>query len=73
MKYAVIIERDPETQSVAAYSPDAEVYVVRDASTSDDEMLSAFKESLAAWLEAMLRDGLPIPEPRHRAAMVDAA
>lgn len=39
---------------------------------SDDEMLLAFTESLRLWLESMARDGLPVPEPRHRTAMVHA-
>ena len=72
MEYAVIIERDPESDSVDAYSPDVAVYVVRDASFTDDEMIAEFKSTLETYVESMRQDGLPLPERRHTVAMVSA-
>ena len=72
MEYAVIIERELGSESVCAYSPDVDVYVVRDAALSDDDMLVAFKDALSTYVEAMRKDCLPLPEPRHRVAMVQA-
>lgn len=72
MEYAVLIEREPGARTVGAYSPDIDVTVIRDASTTDDEILAAFKEALAFHLKVLRDDGLPIPPARHRAAMVAA-
>ena len=72
MKYAVIIERDPETGTVGASSPDLEdVFIVGSPGDSDDEMLAQFRSSAEAYLGYLREHGHPIPEPRHHVAMID--
>lgn len=73
LQYAVLIEREEGAPTVGAYSPDVSVYVVRDASATDDEMIAAFKEALKTYVESMRQDGKTLPPARHRAAMVEAA
>jgi len=72
MEYVVLIEREPGAPTIGAYSPDVNVTVVRDASVSDEELLAAFKDALEFHLQVLRDDGLPLPEPHHRAAMVSA-
>jgi len=74
MEYAVIIEREPGSDSVSVYSPDDDinVYIVRDARMTDDELLADFKQGLELLFETLLEDGQPIPAPRCRVAMVMA-
>lgn len=72
MKYAVIIERDPETGTVGASSPDLEdVFIVGSPGDTDEEMLAQFRTSAEAYLAYLREHGHPIPEPRHHAATID--
>jgi predicted RNase H-like HicB family nuclease len=72
MKYAVIIERDPETGSVGASSPDLEdVFIVGSAGDSDEEMLAQFRSSAEAYLAYLREHGHPIPVPRHHVEMIE--
>jgi hypothetical protein len=70
MEYVVLIEREPGASTVGAYSPDVNVTVVRDASVSDGDLLAAFKDALDFHIQALKDDGLPLPKPHHRVAMV---
>ena len=72
MEYAVLIEREPGAPTIAASSPDVNVTVIRDASVSDEQLLADFRDALAFHLECLRDDGLPIPEPHDRVAMVSA-
>jgi hypothetical protein len=72
LKYAVVIERDPDTGAVGATSPDVEwVYYVGDPSESDEQMLVHFQETLVTYFSYLRDKGEPIPQPRHFAAMVE--
>ncbi len=74
MQYAVIIEREPGSDSVSVYSPDDDinVYLVRDAHLTDDELIADFKEALDLLFETLRDEGLPVPAPQYRVAMVTA-
>lgn len=74
MKYAVVIERDPDTGAVTATSPDIEwVYYVGDPSDSDEQLFAQFKETLETYFSYLRDKGDPIPQPCHRVGMVEAA
>ena len=74
VKYAVVIERDPDTGAVGASSPDVEwVYYVGDPSETDEQMLAKFKDTLEFYFSYLRDEGEPIPQPSHYAGMVETA
>jgi hypothetical protein len=74
MEYAVIIDRAPDAPTVGAYSadPNLDVCVIRDASISDDDLISDFQDVLRAHLDMLVADGLPVPQPLYKVVTVAA-
>lgn len=73
VEFPVIIEREPGAPTVGAYSPDVEVYVVRDATVGDDDLIAAYGEALRDFIQGLRDEGLPLPTPYHRVVVVEAA
>jgi hypothetical protein len=48
----ITIEREPDAPTIAAYSEEPSITVVRDASVSDKELLLAYAEALEDCLAA---------------------
>mgnify|MGYP000907640193 CR=1 FL=1 len=66
-QYLVVIEQGSE--SFGAYVPDLPGCVT--TGTSPDEALQLMREAIALHIEAMARDGQPVPAPTSRGAVVD--
>jgi len=66
-QYLVVIEQSP--QGFGAYVPDLPGCVT--AGGSQDEVLQLIREAIEMHIEAMLKDGEPVPAPASRAALVD--
>ena len=65
MKYTVVIERTPN--NYAAYVPDLPGCVA-----TQEEVLEQIREAIDLYIEGLLEDGEPVPEPQTNAAMVEA-
>ena len=66
MRYAVIIEKGPE--SYGAYVPDLPGCVA--AADTRDEVLVLIQEAMELHVEGLKKAGLPIPEPSSAGIMV---
>jgi predicted RNase H-like HicB family nuclease len=75
MDYTIIIEREPGSSTCGAYAadPDINVYVVRDASATDEELIVACKDGIELLFETLREKGLPIPQPHCRGVTVAVA
>jgi predicted RNase H-like HicB family nuclease len=71
MKYAVIVEKDPETGSYGAYAPDLPGCGA--AADSWDEVLELIREAIQFHIEALREDGLPVPEPVTQVEYIETA
>ena len=60
MKYAVVIERGPN--SYGAYVPDLPGCVA--AASTRDEVYALIREAVQMYIEALEEEGLPFPEPQ---------
>jgi predicted RNase H-like HicB family nuclease len=69
MRYAVIIEKGPE--SYGAYVPDLPGCVA--AAQTREELISLIQEAIELHIEALKRDGLPVPAPSSAVEFVDVA
>jgi hypothetical protein len=71
---AVVIDREPGAPTVGAFAadPNIGVNVIRDASVSDRELLEAFRSAFDFYIEVLLEEGLPVPEPPYEVAVVAA-
>jgi len=69
MRYAVVIERGEE--SYGAYVPD--LPGVMSVGDSEEEAIANVRQAIALHLEGLRQAGDPVPEPRTRVAVVDAA
>jgi predicted RNase H-like HicB family nuclease len=67
MKYLIILE--PTDTGFSAYSPDLEGCVA--AGEDRDETIALMQEAISFHLEGLVAEGLPIPEPRSEAALVE--
>ena len=67
MKYAVIIEKG--STSYGAYVPDLPGCVA--AAETREEVDTLIREAIQLYLEALQKDGLPVPEP-HSYELVEA-
>ncbi len=66
-QYLVVIEQSP--QGFGAYVPDLPGCVT--AGASQDEVLQLIREAIEMHIEAMLKDGEPVPAPASRGALVE--
>lgn len=69
MKYTIVIEEGPE--SFGAYVPDLPGCVAVGATRAEASAL--IREAIAGHLELMREEGLPIPEPRSTAELLEVA
>ena len=69
MRYAVIIEKGPESDG--AYVPDLPGCVA--AADTRDEVLVLIQEAMELHVEGLKEAGLPIPEPSSAVEFVDVA
>ena len=69
MRYAVIVEKGPE--SYGAHVPDLPGCVA--AGESREEVMSLIQEAMAFHIEGLKRDGLPVPPPSSAVEFVDVA
>ena len=70
MRYAIIIEHDPETGSYGAYAPDLPGCGA--AADTHAEVVQLIQEAIEFHLEGLREDGLPVPEPSTTVEYVDA-
>ncbi len=70
MRYAIIIEHDPQTGSYGAYAPDLPGCGA--AAESLDEIKVLIQEAIHFHLEGLVESGLPVPEPSTIVEYVDA-
>jgi predicted RNase H-like HicB family nuclease len=68
-QYLVVIEQSP--QGFGAYVPDLPGCVTTGA--SQDEVLQLIREAIGMHIEAMLKDGEPVPAPASRGALVEVS
>lgn len=68
MSYLVVIERGDT--SFGAYVPDLPGCMA--VGDTEDEALSLVREAIALHVDALKERGLPIPEPRSHAELVEA-
>ena len=69
MRYAVIIEKGPE--SYGAYVPDLPGCVA--AGDTRDEVMSLIQEAMEFHIEGLKREGAPVPPPSSAVEFVDIA
>ena len=69
MRYAVIIEKGPE--SYGAYVPDLPGCVA--AAETREEVVSLIQEAIELHIEGLKQDGLPVPPPSSAVEFVDVA
>lgn len=69
MRYAVIVEKGPE--SYGAYVPDLPGCVA--AADTREEVLSLIEEAMAFHIEGLKQEGLPVPPPSSAVEFVDVA
>lgn len=69
VKCMIVIEKAPN--NYAAYAPDLPGCIA--AADTRDEIVELMWEAIELHLEALRRDGDPVPPPRTAAAQVDAA
>ena len=69
MKYAVVIEKGPE--SYGAYVPDLPGCVA--AADSYDDVLKLIQSAIEFQIDGLKEDGAPIPAPTSRVEFVDVA
>ena len=60
MKYAVVIERGPN--SYGAHVPDLPGCVA--AANTRDEVYTLIRDAIQMYIEALEEEGLPVPEPQ---------
>lgn len=70
MRYAIVIEHDPETGSYGAYAPDLPGCGA--AADSLEDIKSLIQEAIQFHLEGLAENGLPIPEPSTIVEYVEA-
>ena len=61
MRYAVVIEHDPDTGSYGAYAPDLPGCGA--AGDTYEEVIELIQEAIDFHLQGLQETGLPIPEP----------
>jgi len=71
MRYAVIIEHDPETGSYGAYAPDLPGCGA--AADTREEVVALIQEAIEFHLEGLHEEGLPIPEASTTIEYVETA
>ena len=69
MRYAVIIEKGPE--SYGAYVPDLPGCVA--AADTREDVIALIQEAMKLHVEGLKEAGLPIPEPSSAVEFVDVA
>ena len=69
MKYLVILE--PIDTGYSAYSPDMDGCAAAGATKS--ETMELMREALVMHVEALLEDGLPVPQPSSEAELIEVA
>ena len=69
MRYAVIIEKGPE--SYGAYVPDLPGCVA--AADTREEIMSLIQEAMEFHIEGLKQEGLPVPAPSSAVEFVDVA
>ncbi len=69
MRYAVIIEKGPE--SYGAYVPDLPGCVA--AADTREEVMSRIQEAMEFHIEGLKQEGLPVPAPSSAVEFVDVA
>ena len=67
MQYTIVIEKGPT--SYGAYVPDLPGCVA--AAETIEEVSDLIREAVGSHLEMLTEDGLPIPEPRSSAHLVE--
>lgn len=70
MRYAIVIEHDPETGSYGAYAPDLPGCGA--AADSLEDIKSLIQEAIQFHLEGLAENGLPIPKPSTIVEYVEA-
>jgi len=70
MQYAIVIEKLPGS-NYSAYAPDLPGCIA--TADSLEEITRLMHEGIAFHLEGMREDGLPIPEPSTRVALIEVA
>jgi len=69
MKYAVIIEKGPE--SFGAYAPDLPGCAA--AGESREEVIKLIQEAIEFHIRGMKEDGLPVPSPSSAVEYIEVA
>lgn len=69
MRYAVIVEKGPE--SYGAYVPDLPGCVA--AADTREEVISLIQEAMEFHIEGLKQEGLPVPAPSSAVEFVDVA
>lgn len=69
MRYAVIIEKGPE--SYGAYVPDLPGCVA--AGATRDEVMTLIQEAMTFHIEGLKEEGLPVPPPSSVVEFIDVA
>ena len=69
MKYTVVIEEGPT--SYGAYVPDLPTCVA--VAETREEVSELIREAIEYHLEMLQEEGMPIPEPRSHAEMVEVS
>ena len=69
MKYTVVIEEGPT--SYGAYVPDLPTCVA--VAETRDEVSELIREAIEYHLEMLQEEGMPIPEPKSHAEMVEVS
>ena len=69
MRYAVVIERGPET--LGAYVPDLPGCVA--AGETRDEVVRLIQEAIKLHLETLKEEGQPVPAPSSTVEFIDVA
>jgi predicted RNase H-like HicB family nuclease len=69
MRYAVIIEKGPE--SFGAYVPDLPGCVA--AAETREEVIALIQEAIELHIEGLKKEGLPVPAPSSAVEFIDVA
>jgi len=71
MEYAIVIEKERGSANYSAYVPDLPGCVA--TASTVDEIKRLMREGIAFHIEGLREDGLPIPEPSTKVAVVEVA
>jgi predicted RNase H-like HicB family nuclease len=71
VQYAIVIETAPDSRNYSAYVPDLPGCIT--TGKTIEEVTRLMQEAIEFHLDGLREDGLPVPQPSTKVAVVDVA